>query len=74
MMLCGNNAMTTTIRFLSRNNDSRVTASQALKEPITPVSTVLLAFQLKDYRPMGLVMAVEADKVPIFRENLAFVD
>jgi protein BCP1 len=26
--------------------------------------------QLKNYRPMGLVMAVEADKISTFREQL----
>ncbi|CAK7357361.1 unnamed protein product [Dovyalis caffra] len=30
----------------------------------------VVAHELKNYRPMGLVMAVEADKVPTFREQL----
>ncbi|KAJ8760641.1 hypothetical protein K2173_015308 [Erythroxylum novogranatense] len=33
-------------------------------------SEQVTSHELKDYRPMGLVMAVEAEKVPIFREKL----
>ncbi|KAJ8752201.1 hypothetical protein K2173_003809 [Erythroxylum novogranatense] len=33
-------------------------------------SKQVTSYELKDYRPMGLVMTVEADKVPIFREKL----